>query len=236
MHSVSELLRGISRYGRQYREMQLAPLELNSRQGMYIREICAAPGISQEQLAQILRINKSNVARQVAAMEEDGYIERRCCGKDKRVMRLYPTQKTLDLLPEIDRIMDSWQEMLTQDQVLVGVRLQHLQKILEQLGEILGLKADMNVDLPPELLLEGEDGGDIVLRVLGLDPHARAEVGIGLGHVIRKAEHAKALPQSRFNIPPLAGLGVPATVGVGVVVRFHMGSVPHLEKIMQIWG
>ena len=30
-------------------------------------------------------------------------------------MRLYPTQKTLDLLPQIDRIMDSWQEMLTQD-------------------------------------------------------------------------------------------------------------------------
>ena len=114
MHSVSELLRGISRYGRQYREMQLAPLELNSRQGMYIREICAAPGISQEQLAQILRINKSNVARQVAAMEEDGYIERRCCGKDKRVLRLYPTEKARALLPGILEVMDHWEDCLVE--------------------------------------------------------------------------------------------------------------------------
>ena len=30
-------------------------------------------------------------------------------------MRLYPTEKTLELLPQIDRIMASWQEMLIQD-------------------------------------------------------------------------------------------------------------------------
>ena len=93
----------------------------------------------------------------------------------------------------------------------------------------------MHVDLPPELLLEGAEGVHVVGRLVGLHPYARAEALVWLGHVIRKAEHAKALLQSRFNIPPLAGLGVPATVGVGVVVRFHMGSVPHLEKIMQIW-
>jgi DNA-binding MarR family transcriptional regulator len=55
------------------------------------------------------------VARQAAALEEGGFIKRCCCDKDKRIMRLYPTEKTLALLPEIDRIMLSWQEQLTQD-------------------------------------------------------------------------------------------------------------------------
>lgn len=112
MEKVSNLLKEISRYGRVYRDKALAPLGLCSRQGMYIREICASPGISQEQLTRIIRINKSNVARQVAAMEEEGYIERQCCGKDKRVMRLYPTQKAVDLLPQIMEVMECWEASL----------------------------------------------------------------------------------------------------------------------------
>ena len=48
-------------------------------------------------------------------MEEGGFIERRPCENDKRVMRLYPTDKTLQLLPTINEIMENWQEQLTQD-------------------------------------------------------------------------------------------------------------------------
>jgi DNA-binding MarR family transcriptional regulator len=88
---------------------------LKACHGSYLQEICARPGISQEQLADSICINKSNVARQAAALEEGGFIKRCCCDKDKRIMRLYPTEKTLGLLPEINRIMTSWQERLTQD-------------------------------------------------------------------------------------------------------------------------
>ena len=115
---MSQIIRDITeiaRCGAQYRSDRLAPMGLKACHASYLTEICDCPGISQEKLAGRICINKSNVARQAAALEEGGFIERRTCGKDKRVMRLYPTQKTLDLLPEIDRIMDSWQEMLTQD-------------------------------------------------------------------------------------------------------------------------
>lgn len=115
---MSQIIRDITeitRCGVQYRTDSFAPLGLKACHGSYLQEICARPGISQEQLAESICINKSNVARQAASLEEGGFIERRPCGKDKRVMRLYPTEKTLSLLPEIDRIMNSWQEMLTQD-------------------------------------------------------------------------------------------------------------------------
>lgn len=105
----------ITRCGVEYRTSKFAPMGLKACHGSYLQEICANPGISQEQLAKSICINKSNVARQAAALEEGGFVERRSCGKDKRVMRLYPTEKTLALLPQIESIMKEWQAWLTQD-------------------------------------------------------------------------------------------------------------------------
>lgn len=105
----------ITRCGAQYRTEQFAPMGLKACHGSYLLAICAEPGISQEQLARTICINKSNIARQAAALEEDGFISRKPCGKDKRVMRLYPTDKALALLPQIQRIMRTWQAHLTQD-------------------------------------------------------------------------------------------------------------------------
>jgi DNA-binding MarR family transcriptional regulator len=115
MPQIMKDITEITRVSVQYRTDSFAPMGLKACHGSYLQEICARPGISQEQLAESICINKSNVARQAAALEEGGFIKRCCCDKDKRIMRLYPTEKTLALLPEIDRIMLSWQEQLTQD-------------------------------------------------------------------------------------------------------------------------
>lgn len=115
MSNIIRDITEITRCGVQYRTDAFAPMGLKACHGSYLLEICGRPGISQEQLAASICINKSNVARQAAALEEAGFIQRRICGKDKRVMRLYPTEKTLALLPEIEQIMDSWQATLTQD-------------------------------------------------------------------------------------------------------------------------
>ena len=131
MERISQILKDISRCGRVYREQQLAPLGLTTRHGLYFKEIADAPGISQEQLAQKLCVNKSNVARQVAAMEEEGYIERRPCGKDKRVLRLHLTAKAQALMPEIDRVTDSWEALLVQE--LTGSEQQILEILLLRL-------------------------------------------------------------------------------------------------------
>ena len=125
---ISQILKDISRFGRAYREQQLAPLGITSRHSLYIREICAAPGISQEQLTARIGINKSNVARQAAALEEEGFVERRSCGKDKRVLQLYPTEKSLALLPEINRILDAWEQLLVHP--LTAEEQSHLESVL----------------------------------------------------------------------------------------------------------
>ena len=115
MSQILRYVQQISRCGRQYRSDALEPLGLKACHGRYLQEICRNPGICQEQLTETVLVNKSNVARQVAALEEGGFLERRGCGKDKRVLRLYPTEKALALMPQINAILDSWDQRLLQD-------------------------------------------------------------------------------------------------------------------------
>ena len=115
---MSQIFRDIievSRCGVQYRADQLAPMGLKSCHASYLMEICASPGISQDGLARRIYINKSNVARQAAVLEEEGFITRTPSAADKRVMELYPTQKALDLLPQIREILRRWETYITED-------------------------------------------------------------------------------------------------------------------------
>ena len=115
---MSQIIRDITeiaRCGVQYRSDYLAPMGLKSIHASYLTEICANPGISQDKLARLIFINKSNVARQVAILEEDGFVRRVPSAADKRVMELYPTEKTLALLPQITEILACWENCMTQD-------------------------------------------------------------------------------------------------------------------------
>lgn len=115
MSSISRDITEISRCAAQYRTERLAPLGLKSCHGSYLLVICDEPGISQDKLAQRICINKSNVARQVASLEEDGFITRTPSKEDRRVIMLFPTQKTLDVLPAIRKVLGDWRDFLTSD-------------------------------------------------------------------------------------------------------------------------
>ena len=115
---MSQIIRDmteIARCGAQYRADLLAPMGLKGCHASYLTEICAQPGISQDQLAKRICINQSNVARQAATLEEEGFLIRIPSPTDKRIMELHPTQKTLDLLPEISCVLKRWEGCITGD-------------------------------------------------------------------------------------------------------------------------
>ncbi len=113
---MSQIIRDItevSRCGAQYRLDQLSPMGLKACHASYLTEICDTPGISQDGLAKRICINKSNVARQAAVLEEEGFITRTPSPQDKRVLELYPTEKALQLLPRIQSILTCWENCIT---------------------------------------------------------------------------------------------------------------------------
>ncbi len=102
----------ISRAAELYRTGRLEPYGVNGRQNIYIQAICRHPGISQDELARKLLVNKSNVARKAALLEANGFITRQTSGADKRRLELYPTQKARDLLPAIDEAVGQWNDIV----------------------------------------------------------------------------------------------------------------------------
>lgn len=86
MESLMKYINVIGRCAAQYRSEQLEQYGLNSRQHPYILHICRNPGISQEKLARAIYVNKSSVTRQLASLEQNGFIERTISSTDKRAM------------------------------------------------------------------------------------------------------------------------------------------------------
>lgn len=115
---MEALMKYISRTWRcaiMFRNDKLEQEGLNGYQHTYILKICQNPGISQEQLAQMILINKSNVTRQLALLEQNGFITRSSSEKDKRVMQVFPTQKALDIYPKVYKLLLEWNACLIED-------------------------------------------------------------------------------------------------------------------------
>ena len=104
----------VSRYLRRKRDRYMEPLGMKSLHARFLLEVCRAPGITQDQMTQLLGFDKSSVARHAAFLEEQGYLTRQA-GSDKRMLQLLPTEKTLELEPELTRHMNLWEQALLQD-------------------------------------------------------------------------------------------------------------------------
>ena len=136
MSKLTFSMLAISRCNVQFRSEKMAEFGLKSCHISYLMNICNNPGISQDKLAQRIYINKSNVARQAAVLEEAGYITRQPSSSDKRVQELYPTEKALALLPEIKAILREWSDLLTAD--LTDNEIETVTAVLEKMQHTAG--------------------------------------------------------------------------------------------------
>ncbi len=99
----------------QYRERELADTGLGGCQTPYLTALYRRPGLTQEELAQELDVNKSSVTRQLAMLEDKGYVYRMSDEQDRRVLRVYPSEKALALRERLYQVLGNWSNFLTQD-------------------------------------------------------------------------------------------------------------------------
>lgn len=115
MSIIVRHLTAISRCGMEYRKKYLEPVGMDARHARFLFEVCDKPGISQEGLARRLLVDKSTVTRLGTLLEENGYICRQVCTEDRRITRIHPTEKTLQVLPKIQEAWDTWEARITED-------------------------------------------------------------------------------------------------------------------------
>ncbi len=115
MPSIMRSINIIGRCAAAYRADHLLGHELTACHHAYVLSICTHPGISQEALARHICINKSNVTRTLAFLEEKGYVLRRQSENDKRMILVYPTEKMQEVFPLVKRIAGDWNAYLAAD-------------------------------------------------------------------------------------------------------------------------
>ncbi|OTN75090.1 hypothetical protein A5886_000134 [Enterococcus sp. 8G7_MSG3316] len=115
MEAIIRSINHIARLATLYREQELRKYDLGAMHHTYLLNIYRNPGISQEALAKLIFVNKSNVARQLAVLEEKGFVIRQTSLEDRRQLSVYPTDKTLALIPAIQEMLQSWNAQVMAD-------------------------------------------------------------------------------------------------------------------------
>ncbi len=80
----------------------------------FVFAISANPGKTQDELAELLFLNKSTVARTLTALEERGLVRREPNPEDKRQLRVYPTEAMAGLRPVVAEIARDWNGVITE--------------------------------------------------------------------------------------------------------------------------
>lgn len=112
---MTRYINRIARLSAMYRSEKLKAYGLGGQHHTYINNICKHPGISQEELARLIFVNKSNVARQLAYLEKENYIFRKPSERDKRKILVYPTKKAQEVRPVIQEMLQEWNSFLMED-------------------------------------------------------------------------------------------------------------------------
>lgn len=115
MPNFTHSLNIVGRCTQMQRGQELKALGVCGGQVPYLLRLCRHPGITQEELARGLYVNKSTAARVIANLEKAGYVERKPSAEDRRCHLLYPTQKAMEALPEIRAIVHGWNDYLLEE-------------------------------------------------------------------------------------------------------------------------
>lgn len=77
--------------------------ELTKGQYLYLVRICENPGIIQDKLAEIIKVDRTTAARAIQKLELNGFVEKRDDEHNKKIKRLFPTEKGTATYPFIKK-------------------------------------------------------------------------------------------------------------------------------------
>ncbi|MBG9813758.1 MarR family transcriptional regulator [Bacillus endophyticus] len=76
---------------------------LTKGQYLYLVRICEHPGIIQEKLAEMIKVDRTTAARSIKKLETEGFIEKKDDHHNKKIKKLFPTEKGKEVYPFLRR-------------------------------------------------------------------------------------------------------------------------------------
>ena len=112
MKHVSGYISALRRFSLQYYGRYEEETGIRGVQYPYLFYICRHEGCRQEELAEHLHVNKSNVTRQLDKLQQNGFIDIRPDERDGRSKRVYPTQRALECRERVRQVLDEWNDIM----------------------------------------------------------------------------------------------------------------------------
>ncbi|MEK5333769.1 MULTISPECIES: MarR family winged helix-turn-helix transcriptional regulator [unclassified Lysinibacillus] len=127
--------------------IEFKELHLSKGQYLYLVRICENPGIIQEKLSEMIKVDKTTVAHAVKKLEAQGFVEKKDDFENKKIKRLYPTKKGEDIYLLLKR-----EEEHSDIVAHRGIDKEEAQAVLKTLKKI-----RRNIEIDWELLKKGEE-------------------------------------------------------------------------------
>lgn len=83
--------------------IEFKEVDLTRGQYLYLVRICENPGIIQEKLAELIKVDRTTTARAITKLEKNGMIKKVQDQKNRKIRHLYPTSKGEAVYPLIIR-------------------------------------------------------------------------------------------------------------------------------------
>jgi DNA-binding MarR family transcriptional regulator len=106
---MKEILREIGMIARaldSISNIEFKEYDLTKGQYLYLVRICENPGIIQEKLAEMTKVDRTTAARAIKKLEINGFIEKKEDKHNKKIKKLFPTEKGKNVFPFIKREND----------------------------------------------------------------------------------------------------------------------------------
>ncbi|MFK4300985.1 MULTISPECIES: MarR family winged helix-turn-helix transcriptional regulator [unclassified Paenibacillus] len=106
---MKEVLREIGMIARaldSISNIEFKEYDLTKGQYLYIVRICENPGIIQEKLAEMIKVDRTTASRAIKKLEINGFIEKKEDTHNKKIKKLFPTEKGNNVYPFIKREND----------------------------------------------------------------------------------------------------------------------------------
>lgn len=118
MKKAGKYIAILSRQLNIYFTHELSETELNASELVYLAQLYAHDGLTQEEMAKELSVDKAATARVMQSMEKKNLIVRKTDEKDKRAKRVFLTEKATRFEDRIREIQKDWITYITQDMTM----------------------------------------------------------------------------------------------------------------------
>ncbi|MBY0099728.1 MarR family winged helix-turn-helix transcriptional regulator [Mesobacillus maritimus] len=101
---MTEILREIGMIARaldSISNIEFKEYDLTKGQYLYLVRICEHPGIIQEKVAELIKVDRTTASRAIRKLESNGFIEKKDDDHNRKIKKLFPTEKGKKVYPFI---------------------------------------------------------------------------------------------------------------------------------------